>query len=184
MKTLVELISPAYLALQRELHSRPDGYGGKGSKWADGVRGVAAAYEAYSILDYGCGRGSLASALRTRADIAGIRIAEYDPARPGYDRPPAFADLVVCTDVLEHVEPPRLDAVLAHLRTLARKAVFVVIATRTSNKTMSDGRNAHLIVESDEWWRARVTRAGFTVHPGPASPCTKPSREWVAVLTP
>jgi hypothetical protein len=98
---------------------------------------------------------------------------------------PGFADLVVCTDVLEHVEPELLDTVLRHLRSLARKAVFVVIATRPSNKTLSDGRNAHLIVETAEWWIAHLIEAGFTVMPDPpVSPLLKPSREVVAILRP
>lgn len=178
--TRADLISPEYLETQRVLHAQPQGYGGKGDKWAIGVIGVANASDCSSILDYGCGEGSLAKALMTHGRIC----REYDPAIAGKDDRPAFADLVVCTDVLEHVEPDKLDTVLAHLKGLARKAVFVVVATRPSNKTLTDGRNAHLILEDDAWWQARVLAAGFTIHQGPASPLTKPSREWVAVLTP
>lgn len=177
------LISPTYTALQRELHARPNGYGGKGDKWAPAVARLAEDLGCSSILDYGCGQGSLVKALRPLAPAV-IRLDEYDPAIPGKDGRPSFADLVVCTDVLEHIEPDRLTRVLAHLQMLARKAVFVVIATRPSNKTMTDGRNAHLIIEDDDWWRATVKTAGFSVSPGPASPLKKPSREWVAILTP
>lgn len=177
-----DLISPKYVELQQELHARPNGYGGKGDKWAAGVAEVALRLECRSVLDYGCGQGSLKTALQKIAPHI-HRIDEYDPAIPGKDGWPAFADLVVCTDVLEHVEPDKLDATLKVLNTLARKAVFVVIATRPSNKTMADGRNAHLIIESDDWWRARLAAAGFTLHPGPISPLKKPSRELVAVLT-
>jgi hypothetical protein len=178
--TRADLISPDYLETQKVLHASPRGYGGKGDKWAAGVLAVAAAYDCGSILDYGCGQGRLAAVLA----VAGKVCREYDPAIPGKDERPSFADLVVCTDVLEHVEPEKLDTVLAHLKGLARKAVFVVVATRPSNKTLTDGRNAHLILEDDAWWQARVLAAGFTIHPGPKSPLVKPSREWVAVLTP
>lgn len=177
-----DLISPAYRELQRELHARPRGYGGKGDKWADAVEMLADVYSATSILDYGCGEGALVKALKAR-HLPAMRYDEYDPAIPGKDGWPEFADLVVCTDVLEHVEPEKLDTVLRHLKVLARKAVFVVIATRPSNKTMADGRNAHLIVESAEWWQARMVGVGFAVLPGPPSPLEKPSREWAAVLT-
>ncbi len=135
------------------------------------------------MLDYGAGRGSLAEALRLLVP-ADIRISEYDPAVPRIQDMPVFADLVVTTDVLEHVEPERLGAVLAHLRLLARKAIFAVIATRPSNKVLSDGRNAHLILEQDAWWVERLLKARFQVTPGPASPLLKPSREFVVVLTP
>ncbi len=175
-----DVISPAYCALQKELHARPKGYGGKGDKWAPAVAALITRFGATSILDFGSGEGSLARALRL-LPIGFVRIDEYDPAVPGYDRWPGFADLVICTDVLEHIEPEKLDTVLQLLQTLARKAIFLVIATRPSNKTMADGRNAHLIVESAAWWTAKLEALGFTVEPGPPSPLRKPSREIVVV---
>lgn len=152
-----DLISLRYLDEQRALHARPEGYGGKGSKWATTVLALAQEIGATSILDYGCGRGELGKALRA----AGRPIAEYDPAVSGADLLPAFADLVVTTDVLEHVEPECLVAVLAHLHRLTRKAVFFVVALTPANKTLSDGRNAHLILESRDWWHATLEHAGF-----------------------
>jgi methyltransferase family protein len=178
----VDLASLRYIRLQEELHGRPNGYGGKGDKWAQGVAALVTQYQASSVLDYGAGEGSLGKALRAVLPSS-IRVSEYDPAMPAINALPEFADLVVSTDVLEHVEPEKLATVLAHLMLLARKAVFVVIATRESNKTMADGRNAHLIVQDGAWWHATMEAAGFEVHPGPVSPLKKPSREWVAVLT-
>jgi hypothetical protein len=177
-----DVISLPYKALQVELHSRPNGYGGKGNKWAPSVSGLIDRFHATSVLDYGCGEGTLMRDLRPMCD-ARIRLAEYDPGVPSKDAMPGFADLVVCTDVLEHVEPDLLDGVLVHLRLLARKAIFAVIATRPSGKTMADGRNAHLIVEQAPWWTDRLMSAGFVVEPGPSSPLDKPSRELSVVLT-
>lgn len=177
-----DLISAPYLEQQKILHSAPRGYGGRGEKWAGVVLQVALKYHASSILDYGCGQGSLARVLRGQP-LGAIRIDEYDPAILGKDGPPSFADLVVCTDVLEHVEPDRLDTVLAHLRTLARKAVFTVISTKDSNKVLTDGRNAHLIIESGPWWKRRIRTAGFRIE-NPPSVVRKTSKEWVGVLVP
>lgn len=174
-----DLYTPAYIRTQKALHATPRGYGGKGAKWADIVEALARELGAWSILDYGCGQATLGTALRLR----GWSARDYDPAIPGKDQPPVFADLVVSTDVLEHIEPDKLDAVLAHLKLLARKAVFVVISTRPANKWLSDGRNAHLIVEDAAWWAARLQAAGFVVTPGPARPGLKSAREFTAVLT-
>lgn len=179
------LITPRYREEQRILHAAPRGYGGKGNKWAEVVLDVAQHFGATSILDYGCGQGSLAAVLRARAsDI--YRIDEYDPAIKGKEGLPSFADLVVSTDVIEHIEPECLDAVLTHIRMLARKVVFMVIATRPSGKTLSDGRNAHLIIESPQWWEQRILSAGFQLAETdmPKSPELKVSREWVGVLLP
>lgn len=176
-----ELISPRYLQLQRALHAQPRGYGGRGDKWAGVVLHVAMDYQATSILDYGCGQGSLARALRSKP--FGVEVTEYDPAIAGKDALPSAADLVVCTDVLEHIEPERLSAVLQHLRSLARKAIFVVISTKDSNKTLADGRNAHLIIEHGSWWKQQLRDAGFTLH-NPPTIVRHKEHEWVGVLTP
>lgn len=175
------LISLPYLKEQVILHARTGGYGGKGGKWAAAAASLIREYGCKTVLDYGSGEGQFADVLSC-ADLD-VDIREYDPAMIGKDHLPKPADLVNCTDVLEHVEPERLDAVLAHLKSLARKVALVVIATRPSGKVLTDGRNAHLILEQDDWWQARLEQAGFTVWPGPKSHSLKPSRECVAVLT-
>ncbi len=195
-----DLISSAYLAEQVQLHAKPKGYGGRGDKWTQGVLDLVARFEARSVLDYGCGQGALARSLRAPiigADSITIQkmtatgpseghpftVAEYDPARPGLDELPAPADLVVCTDVLEHIEPDKLGAVIDHLRGLTQKALFAVVATRPANKHLSDGRNAHLILKDGVWWTRTLTARGFqSVRPVPKSPMKKPSREVVLVL--
>lgn len=176
------LISPQYLEMQRTLHAAPRGYGGRGEKWAGIVLQVALKYEATSILDYGCGQGSLARVLRSQP-LGAIRIDEYDPAIPGKDSRPGFADLVNVTDVLEHIEPDRLDLVLQHIRALARKVVFVVISLKETNKVLSDGRNAHLIIRPARWWKKTLIVAGFSIHP-PPSVIRESTKEWVGVLLP
>lgn len=180
MTEIDRLISPEYVAEQRRLHAAPKGYGGRGDKWAAAVIGLARRFQVSSILDYGCGQGTLATAVHAASDFA---VVGYDPARPGFDLLPAPADLVVCTDVLEHIEPDRLDAVLNHLRALTRIALFAVVATRPAQKFLSDGRNAHLLLYDAAWWTRAITRHGFdTVGPVPKSPLKKPSREVVLVL--
>ncbi len=188
--SVLDLISKTYRDEQRLLHAAPRGYGAKGGKWAETVVQLAGQVDAWSILDYGCGQGGLAERVKA---IEGrmMRVAEYDPAIDGKDALPAFADLVACTDVLEHVELERLPLVLAHIRSLARKAVFLVVALDPANKTLSDGRNAHLIQESPEWWAQTVTAAGFKVSadvdsltlPVHYTP-EKRSKRWIAVAVP
>lgn len=179
----LERISPKYLEMQKTLHADPRGYGGRGDKWAGVVLQVAIEHECSSILDYGCGQGSLARTLRSQP-LGAIRVDEYDPAIPGKDALPDFADLVVCTDVLEHVEPDRLDAVLAHLKLLARKALWIVVSTKGSNKVLADGRNAHIIIQPGAWWKERFKAAGFELHTPPTIVRSEPSKEWAVVLTP
>ena len=171
------LISEAYRAEQVRLHADPRGYGGRGRKWADTVREVARTYGCVSMLDYGCGQGSLAVALAG----SGLQVAEYDPAVAGKDAPPAPADLVVCTDVLEHVEPERIWAVVGHLTSLSAKALFVVVSLVETAKTLSDGRQAHILLRSPEWWRELTAAHGLLLARELA---VKPEKQWAAVLIP
>lgn len=155
------LISDGYRDAQRAMHRRPEGYGGSGRKRRDEVMAFAAEIGAAQVLDYGCGQGTLKTALVAAGYTPDVM--EYDPAIKGKDALPKPAELVCCTDVLEHVEPERLDAVLAHLLQLTGRAAYLLIATRKANKTLPDGRNAHLIVKPAAWWVERVVAAGFVI---------------------
>lgn len=139
-------ISNEYRAMNVMLHLKRPSYGSSGHKWADKIRHMRGA----SVLDYGCGKGTLAQALD-------FPITEYDPAVPGKTKKPDPHDCVVCTDVLEHVEPEYLDNVLSHIARLMKVSGLLVIATRPANKTLPDGRNAHLIVEPWEWWEQKLS---------------------------
>ncbi len=142
------LISPEYASLNEQLHHSNPLYGTSGKQWAQKVADLARQVGAPHILDYGCGKQTLAAALPD------FKVVGYDPAVPGLDSPPAPADLVVCTDVLEHVEPQFIDEVLDDLCRVTSKVAFVTVATRPAVKTLADGRNAHLTVQPLAWWKS------------------------------
>ena len=140
-------ISEEYRKQNTELHESNSKFGGRGHKWAPRVADYMRAAGARDVLDYGCGKGTLVAAL-------GVEFASrgYDPARPGYDATPVPADFVTCLDVLEHIEPECLTDVLEHLASLIVKEGLFVISLIPSDKNLPDGRNAHLIVETADWW--------------------------------
>lgn len=143
-------ITREYADLNRQLHeSRPD-YGAMGSRHADSVRNVAKVHSCKSLLDYGCGKQTLLEALR----LPWAR--GYDPCIPGLDLEPQPAELVVCTDTLEHIEPDCLEAVLDHIRFLCQKVLYVSISLIAAKKQLPDGRNTHLIVQPSAWWMWRL----------------------------
>jgi hypothetical protein len=115
----------------------------------------------HTILDYGCGLSDLGAVIRqaypTRTDI---RVYGYDPGIPSKEALPEPADIVVCTDVLEHIEPDKLDAVLSHLYSVTKRIAFVVIAMRPADKRLPDGRNAHLIIDNTKWWYDKLFAVG------------------------
>lgn len=145
-------ISTEYARLNRLLHAEKPGYGSKGKLWAPRIAAIAE--RGWSILDYGCGKGSLGRALE------GWDVREYDPAVEGKDAPPTPADMVVCTDVLEHVEPEHIDDVIADIVRLAQRKALVAVACRPGKRLLADGRPDHLTVQEPRWWLKRLRRHG------------------------
>lgn len=111
------------------------------------IHSLADRMKSKDILDYGCGKGSLSQASPT------YNVINYDPGISQYSEHPTEAhDLVVCTDVLEHVEPDCIDAVLDDLQRLTKRCLYVIVCTVEAKKTLPDGRNAHLTVRDYRWW--------------------------------
>ncbi len=150
------MISAAYRDLNRDMHQQYPEYGVSGHRYADIVRELMTKVGVRDILDYGCGKRTLEMAL-------GFPIDNYDPCIPGLDEPPRPHAIVACTDVLEHVEPEHLEATLADLRRVTLNACFVTIDQHPAQKTLADGRNAHLIVQDARWWLPKLWAAGFVV---------------------
>jgi hypothetical protein len=71
--------------------------------------------------------------------------------------------MVICTDVLEHVEPSYLDEVLRNIADKTNKLAYFVICCRPAGQNLPDGRNAHLIVQPHEWWEKKLLEYFNTV---------------------
>jgi hypothetical protein len=127
-----EPISPAHATAQRQHHTQNRDFGRHGYRWATLVRDLALEVGAASVLDYGCGKGTLAPHLRPHVPY--VEVHEFDPGIPGKDTPPEPADLVVCTDVMIFVEPDRVGDVLADLARLACKAVLINVPKHPAHK--------------------------------------------------
>lgn len=156
------LISEEYRKLNSQLHESNGGYGTSGHKWKVPVIGLAEAVGADTILDYGCGKQTLKQAIESDRDIVSptannLTVTGYDPAIPALSAAPEPHDMVVCGDVLEHIEPECLDAVLKDLWRVTRKLGLFIVATRPAKKMLADGRNAHLIQQPMSWWVEKMS---------------------------
>lgn len=139
-------ITDGYLALQREFHVEREDYGVSGHKYAELVQSVVEAVGADELLDYGAGKETLREALPQYV------VHSYDPAIEWLDQDPVPHDVVACTDVMEHIEPGHEGNVLDHIRSLTRKVVFFQIACRPATKSLPDGRNAHINLQTPWDW--------------------------------
>jgi hypothetical protein len=150
-----QTISDGYLAQQRELHGNPN-YGVASLSFAPIVKEAMTHYKVRSLSDYGAGKKNLLKGLADLG-VTGFEYFPYDPVFPEYGAPRP-ADLVCCIDVLEHIEPPFLDAVLGDLAAITVKRGFFSIHSDPAIKHLPDGRNAHLIQEPSSWWLPRLCR--------------------------
>lgn len=145
-----EVITDEYRRLNQELHKQRPDYGARERHevYEDIVQ-LIGEHDCMKILDYGCGKATMSKFI--------ANVTNYDPCIPEFDYPVSEHDMVVCTDVLEHIEPELLDNVLADIRRNATKVIYLIVATRAdSTKTLSDGRNPHLIIEPGSWWLKKV----------------------------
>ena len=106
------------------------------------------------VLDYGCGKGLLGLFLP-------ISVYNYDPAMPEWSADPEPEDYLLCTDVLEHVEPDCIEDVVKHLVSKFKKKAFITIALQESRVVLPRGRNAHLIIKPATWWVDLIKKHAF-----------------------
>jgi cyclopropane fatty-acyl-phospholipid synthase-like methyltransferase len=86
-----------------------------------------------------------------------IHVEGYDPGNPKHNHIPARSfDAVVSADVFEHIEPEHLAGTLQLISSKIQVAGWFRIACYPAKKHLPDGRNAHLIVESPNWWRKQL----------------------------
>lgn len=122
---------------------------------------------ALSLLDYGSGKGEQYGEPYYLGKSWGIEVECYDPGYPKFSRlPQRKFDGVLCCDVMEHIPEDAIDFTLQQIFSLAKLFVFFVITTVPAKKILPDGRNCHVTVKPEEWWRnkiARFSEAGILV---------------------
>jgi 16S rRNA A1518/A1519 N6-dimethyltransferase RsmA/KsgA/DIM1 with predicted DNA glycosylase/AP lyase activity len=108
------------------------------------------------VLDYGAGKQMLAKELMIRCPQ--VIVHSYDPGVSEISQSPNSASFVCCTDVLEHVEPEFIDAVLDDLKRVVLNIGYFIVSNSPAQKILPDGRNAHLIIQPFEWWKDKLSK--------------------------
>lgn len=150
------LISDEYRRLQQQMHTSPD-YGTASIGYAPIVAQLIEQNGITQLLDYGAGKGNLFRTLRDQKLLKNrLRVQHYDPAIPDWAEMPEPTEMVVCLDVLEHIEPDLLDNVLDDLQRVTGRIGIFSVAVLPAKKVLPDGRNAHLILEPESWWLPKI----------------------------
>jgi 2-polyprenyl-3-methyl-5-hydroxy-6-metoxy-1,4-benzoquinol methylase len=75
-----------------------------------------------SVLDFGCGQRTLEKYVQASPDCHTVEWFNYDPGLPGLDElPTRNFDMIVSTDVLEHVEPELIDETIEWMQAHSKK---------------------------------------------------------------
>lgn len=105
------------------------------------------------ILDYGCGpKGGLSDKSGPPTELA---VVPYDPYVKQYSEDPWGKNPAVffSCDVFEHMTLPDLRTLMRRIwKQKSIRKVYISLSTRAANKTMPNGMNAHLTVQSADWW--------------------------------
>ena len=154
------MISDSYKKMLTEIHDTSPF--GKRSKIPKYLEEFISQVKPTSMIDFGCGKGRLVQ--RLREDYPDISVTGYDPGNREFSDPMEgrHADLIISTDVLEHVEPEHIDLTLKFLSSKSRY-IYHLIALSPAKLILPDGRNAHLIQESPEWWRNKFLNLNYKI---------------------
>jgi len=117
------------------------------------INNLVREYNVNSLLDYGCGKALIHDKHRLAKEVT-----LYDPYYEPYSKKPiGDFDMVICTDVLEHIPEDEVGKVLADLINYADKVLYVAICTKPAKKTFKNGENVHLTVKPKEWWEQMLS---------------------------
>ena len=123
-----------------------------------------------TLLDYGCGKAIPYSKKECKSiglkkpvqDLCNLdSFALYDPAYPKYSKlTKKKYDIVVCTDVMEHIAEQDIDWVLKDILSHSKKVVFLNISCQHALKHFKEGKfkgqNVHVSVFHGTWWSDKV----------------------------
>tara|TARA_Y100000385_G_C13068487_1_gene627851 strand:+ start:145 stop:663 length:519 start_codon:yes stop_codon:yes gene_type:complete len=140
------------LELYKQLHQERN-YGDTGLEYAEDILNLIRQTGAQTVLDFGSGTGSLAKSLRKR----NVLIDEFDPCYPGKEKiPKEKYDLVITTDLLEHIYEDELDNIFEEMLYLKPKFMYHAISTREATILLPDKTNCHKTIKNMHWWYDRI----------------------------
>lgn len=126
----------------------------------DDIKKLVGKFKAERILDYGCGRGDQYRAPHRLHRYWGLQwwhVTLYDPAfKEHSERPHGKHDLVICSDVLEHVPENDVADTIGELFFFAGKAVWASVCCRPAKKNFpGTDINLHVTIHPLGWWEQK-----------------------------
>lgn len=143
-----------YIKQYKLLYKRKKNYGKTSIKLYDMLKKIINDLNISSVLDYGCGKSKLLDLIKKNSKI---KIFKYDPAIKKYSKlTKNKTDLVICTDVLQHVPLYDLDRVLKEIKSKGIYILFYIKCTNHKTK-LPNGTYANCTVYDKKWWLEKLS---------------------------
>lgn len=157
-----EQLFAEYKEYYKQMHDKGHFAGGSLKKeYAPKISSMVKETNSKTLLDYGCGKAEhySFSKINRQFGIADNNTYLYDIGVKEYEiLPDGKFDLVICTDVLEHIPEANVEATLDEIFSKATKAVFFVIYCGKAKKLLPNGENAHVTIKKPEWWQDKISK--------------------------
>lgn len=138
-----------YLDQAKKVHLSGHWPGGSLKDHIPAINEIIKTKEIKTALDYGCGKAKF------HPTEWSSFFTKYDPGYPLYEaRPTGTFDLVICTDVMEHIPEDSVEYVINDLFSYSKKYLYVNICTREAAQILPNGENAHVTVKPEKWWNS------------------------------
>ena len=149
------IISPEYKA-QLAAYTKRGHWGGAVVGKVPEIHMLMQLTDSKSILDYGSGKSDYLNQMNSYRPDLPYTIHEYEPAREEKAGDPPVSDFTICFDVLEHVEPAKVDITLTHIASKTRNFAYITICLVPAHSSFPDGTNLHLSVHPADWWLKKL----------------------------
>lgn len=149
-----------YIKQYKLLYKIKKNYGKTSIKLYDMLEKIINDLNISSILDYGCGKSKLLDLIKKNKKI---KVYKYDPAIKKYSKlTKNKVNLVICTDVLQHVPLYDLDRVLKEIKS---KGVYVLFYIKcTNHKTKLPNKTyANCTVYDKKWWLEKLSNYYYDI---------------------
>jgi SAM-dependent methyltransferase len=144
----------------KNMHSDPKKYIGEFLiPHADNIKELIDIYQVGSILDYGSGKGNQYTVDKIHeTHFNNIMPTLYDIGVDGIDvLPNDTFDMVISTDVLEHIPEDLIPNALEEIYNRAKKCVYLAICNTENTKSkFSNGEGVHLTCKKGIWWINKI----------------------------
>lgn len=149
-----------YIKQYELLYKRKKNYGKTSIKLYDMLKKIINDLNISSVLDYGCGKSKLLDLIKKNKKI---KIYRYDPAIKKYSKlTKNKTDLVICTDVLQHVPLYDLDRVLKEIKSKGIYILFYIKCTNHKTK-LPNGTYANCTVYDKKWWLEKLSNYFYDI---------------------